>query len=85
MLEEDRAELKLLMVEKDIRSVTSHTLHRHKKANNKYMTDYDKNKEWSHSFYCGVNYLYGWTMPQKLSVDSFEWKKDTLRFDVKIS
>ena len=35
----------LLMVEKRIRGGTCHAIHRYAKANNKYMKDYDKNKE----------------------------------------
>ena len=33
------------MVEKGIRGGIYHTIHRFAKANNKYMKDYDKNKE----------------------------------------
>ena len=35
----------LLMVEKGIRGGICHAIHRYAKANNKYMKDYDKNKE----------------------------------------
>ena len=35
----------LLMVEKSIRGGIYHAIHRYSKANNKYMKDYDKNKE----------------------------------------
>ena len=35
----------LLMVEKEIRGGTCHTIHRYAKVNNKYMKGYDKNKE----------------------------------------
>ena len=35
----------LLMTEKGIRGGISHSVHRHAMANNKYMKDYDKNKE----------------------------------------
>ena len=31
--------------------------------------------------YWDVNSLYGWTMPQKLQVNDFEWIKDTLKVD----
>ena len=35
----------LLMVEKDITGGICHSIFRYAKANNKYMKDYDKNKE----------------------------------------
>ena len=35
----------LLMVEKGIKGEICHAIHRYAKANNKYMKDYDKNKE----------------------------------------
>ena len=35
----------LLMVEKGIRGGIWHSIYRYAKANNKYMKDYDKNKE----------------------------------------
>ena len=35
----------LLMVEKSIRGIVCHSIYRYPKANNKYMKDYDKNKE----------------------------------------
>ena len=35
----------LLMVEKGIKGGICHTIHRYTKANNKYMKDYDTNKE----------------------------------------
>ena len=42
------------------------------KANNKYMKDYYKNKESSYLKYWDVTDLYGWEMPQKLPVNTFE-------------
>ena len=36
------------MVEKGIRGGTYHSIYQHSKANNKYMIDYDKNKESSY-------------------------------------
>ena len=41
----------LLMVEKGIRGAICHAVHRYAKANNKYMRDYDKNKESSYLEY----------------------------------
>ena len=35
----------LLIIEKDIRREICHAIHRYIKSNNKYMKDYDKNKE----------------------------------------
>ena len=52
----------LLMVEKGIRRGIFHTIHRYAKANNKYMKEYDKNKESSYLKYWNVNTLYGWAM-----------------------
>ena len=69
----------LLMVEKGIRG--GHFIYRYTKANNKYMKDYDKNKESSYIQYWDVNNLYGWAMLQKLPVNNFEWIKDTSQFN----
>ena len=38
----------LLMVEKGIRGGICLSIYRYAKANNKYMKDFDKNKEWSY-------------------------------------
>ena len=51
------------------------------KANNKYLKDYDKNKDSSYIQYWDVNNLYGWAMLQKLPVNNFEWIKDTSQFN----
>ena len=71
----------LLMVEKGIRGGICHSIYRYAKANNKYMKDYDKNKESSYLQYWDVNNLYGWAMLQKLPVNNFEWIKDTSQFN----
>ena len=47
------------MVEKGIRRRIYNTIHRYAKAKNKYMKDYDKNKESSYLKYWDVNNLYG--------------------------
>ena len=51
------------------------------KANDKYMKNYDKNKESSYIKYWDVNNLYGWVMSQKLPINNFEWIKDTSQFN----
>ena len=67
----------LLMVEKGIRGGY---LMMRKKANNKYMKDYDKNKESSYLQYWDVNNLYGSAMSKKLPLNNFDWIKDTSQF-----
>ena len=55
----------LLMVEEGIRWGICHAIHRHAKADNKYMKNYYKNKESSYIQYLDANNLYGWAMSQK--------------------
>ena len=72
----------LLMVEEGIRGGICHAIHRHAKANNKYMKNYDKNKESSYIQYLDANNLYGWTaMSQKLPVNGFKWINDVTGID----
>ena len=68
----------LLMVEKGIRGGMCHSIHQYANGNNKYMKDYDKNKELK---YWDVNNSYGWAMSQKLPVNNFEWIEDTPKFN----
>ena len=56
----------LLMIEKRIREGICHTIHWYAKANNKYMKDYEKNKESSYFKYWDVNNLHVQAMLQKL-------------------
>ena len=65
----------LLMVEEGIRGGICHVTHRYTKANNKYMENYDENKESSCLVFLDANKLYGWPTTQKLLVDGFKWKK----------
>ena len=64
-----------MIVEKGIRGGICHAIHRYTEANNKYMKNYDKNKESLYLMYLDANDLYGWGMSQKLPVDGFKWKK----------
>ena len=65
----------VLMVEEGIRGGICHSIHRHAKANNKYMKNYDKNEE--SSYIQDANNLYGWTSSQKLPVNGVKWLEDT--------
>ena len=67
----------LLMVEEGIRGGICHSIQGHTRANNKYMKNYDENKESSYIQYLDVNNLYGWAMSQKLPVNGFKWIEDT--------
>ena len=71
----------LLMVEEGIRGGICHSIHRHAKANNKYMKNYDKNKESLHIQYLDANNLYGWAMSPKLPVNGFKWVEDTSKIN----
>ena len=71
----------LLMVKKSIRGGICHAIHRYAKANNKYMKNYDKNKEPSYLTYWDINNVYGWQMSQKFPVHKFEWIKDISKFN----
>ena len=70
----------LLMVEKGIRGGIFHAIQRYAKANNKYMKDYNQNKESWYLKYWDINNLYGWAMSQKLRGKNFEKIKDTSQF-----
>ena len=52
-----------------------------KKANNKYMKDYNKNKKSTYLQYSDVNNLDSWAMSIKLQVNNFEWIEDTSQFN----
>ena len=47
------------MVEKAIRGRICHAIYRYAKANNKYMKNYDKNKETLYLKYWDINDVYG--------------------------
>ena len=62
----------LLMVVKGIRGGICLAIHRNAKASNKYMKDYDKNKESSYLRYWDANRLYGWAISSKLRANEFD-------------
>ena len=71
----------LLMIEEGIRGGMCQSTHRYAKANNKYMTNYDKSIEPSYLTYLDANNLYGWTTSQKLPVHWFRWVHDVSRLN----
>ena len=71
----------LLMVEEGIRGGVCHSIHRHAKANNKYMKNYNESKESSYIQYLDANSLYGWEMSQKLPANDFKWIEDTSKIN----
>ncbi|GIY46831.1 hypothetical protein CDAR_7451 [Caerostris darwini] len=80
MLKKTRVKLDLihdidmvLMIEKGVRGGISQCCNRYSKANNKYMKEYDKNKESNYLMYLDANNLYGWAMSQYLPHGGFKW------------
>ena len=63
----------LMMVEKGIRGGISHISKRYAEANNKYMKDYNPDKESVYIQYLDANNLYGWAMSQPLPTHGFKW------------
>ena len=70
-----------LMVEKGIRGGICNAIYQYEIAHNKYLKDYDKNKEPSCLTYWDVDNLYGWEMPQKLPKNNFEWIEEIFQFN----
>ena len=73
-------DIDMLMVQKGIREGICTAIHWHAKGNNKYMKDYDKNKE-SYLNYWELYNLLGWTMQQMLPVNIFKWIEETSQFN----
>ena len=71
----------LLMVEKGIRGGICNTVHQDAKANNRYLKNYDKNKESFHLTSWDVNVSYEWAKLQKLPVNKFEWREEISQFN----
>ena len=62
-----------MMFEEGTRGGMCQATYRYAKANNKYMKNYDENKESSFLIYDGANNLYGFSMCKKLPVSDFKW------------
>ncbi len=65
-----------LFIEKGLRGGISTITHRHAKANNKDVPDYDPRQPSSHVTYLDANNLYGRAMSQALPVDGLRWLED---------
>ena len=66
----------LIMYEEGTRGGMCQASYRYAKANNKYMKNYDKNKESSFTVYLDGNNFYGYPMCKKLPVNDFKWADD---------
>ena len=66
----------LMMFERGIRGGISHISKRYAEANNKYMKDYNPDKESTYIQYLDANNLYGWAMSQSLPTHGFSWMKN---------
>ena len=62
-----------LFFERGIRGGISTIIHRHSRANNKYMIDFDPNKPSKYLIYLDMNNLYGHAMMQPMPEYGFEW------------
>ena len=62
-----------LFIEKGMRGGISYIAHRHAVANNKYMKNYNPERESSYIMYLDANNLYGWAMSQSLPFKDFKW------------
>ena len=62
----------LLMVKRSISRGICQALYRYAKGNNKFIKDYDKNKESLYLNYCNENNSYGWAISQKLPLNELK-------------
>ena len=69
------------MIEDGIRGEICHAIQRYAKANNKYMNDYNKNKESFYVQYLDANNLNVMAMSEKLPKKGFKWMVDISGID----
>ena len=70
----------LLLFEKGIRGGICEAVTKYKKANNKYMKNYDPSKPSSYLMYLDCNNLYGHGMTNKSGTGTFQWIEDISLF-----
>ena len=63
-------------IEKGMRGGVSYTANRYRKANNKYMKEYDEKAPSKYIMYLDANNLYGWAMSQCLPKANFKWMSE---------
>ena len=71
-----------LFIEKGSRGGVSYIAKRYAKANNKYMSDYDSNKQSTFITYLDKNNLYDWAISEYLPYSEFEWLKNVDELDI---
>ena len=71
----------LLEIETGVKGGMCKAIHKHAKANNKYMKNYDKSIRSSYLMYLDANNRYGWAMSQKLPVNGFRFENDLSVFN----
>jgi len=62
-----------LFIEKGMRGGLSYISHRHAKATNKYLPNYNPELDDSYLMYQDANNLYGWAMCERLPTGNFKW------------
>ena len=62
-----------LFIEKGLRGGISMVSHRHARANNPCMENYDQDKPTSYIQYLDANNLYGWAMSRPMPTGNFGW------------
>ena len=63
-------------IEKGMRGGVSYIANRYRKANNKYMKEYNEKAPSKYIMYLDANNLYGWAMSQHLPTGNLRWMTD---------
>ena len=63
-------------IKKGMHGRVSYIMNRYRKANNKYMKEYDEKVPSKYIMYLDANNLYGWAMSQYLPTGNFKWMTD---------